>query len=204
MVDADTIEVLPPTDDGATHIGGYMISRVRSHPATGPGQTLEIWCIGVAGNGDDACIHDPIIAIAARGLDHDTPCTGDGDPPTGCATPVPTPRPEIQAQARPLRVPALDIPLDHVGPYRIELGEAGLPDGAFTNSTASVVDERPTTFWIRNGDLLIEPVDPKRPPVGSVFREPFDGVERVRVSLVFDVTEVSPGAVLQVRDIVVE
>jgi hypothetical protein len=101
-------------------------------------------------------------------------------------------------------VPVLDVPLDHVGPYSVEVGEAGLPDGAFTRSSASVVDERPTTFWIRDARLEIEPVDPKRPPVGNIYREPFDGVEPVRVTLVFDVTEVSPGAVLQVRDIVVE
>ena len=112
--------------------------------------------------------------------------------------------PEIEAQARPLRVPALDIPLDHLGSYRIEVGEAGLPDGAFTDSSASLADERPTTFSIRDARLVIEPVDPARPPIGSIFRDPFDGVEPARVSLVFDVTELSPGAVLQVRDIVVE
>ena len=104
----------------------------------------------------------------------------------------------------PLRVPVLDIPLDHLGPYAVEVGEAGLPDGAFTSSSASVVDERPESFWIRDARLEIEPVDPARPSVGNIYREPFDGVERVRVTLVFDVTEFSPGAVLQVRDIVVQ
>ena len=95
-------------------------------------------------------------------------------------------------------------PEGHLGSYRIDLGEAGLPDGAFTNSTATVANERPDDFWIENAVLVFEPVDPSRPPIGSIFREPFDGVEQVRVTLVFDVTELDPGAVLQVRDILVE
>jgi hypothetical protein len=201
--DAALIEILPPTHDGVVRLSAHMISRVRFHLAGGEERTEEIWCIGVGGGGDEACNHDPIIEIGAGRVSGDVPCSGGGDPPTGCATPPPTPRPEIQALARPLRVPVLDIPLDHVGPYTVEVGEAGLPDGAFSMSSASVVDERPTSFWIRQAQLEIEPVDPKRPPVGSVYREPFDGVETVRVTLMFDVTEFSPGAVLQVRDIVV-
>jgi hypothetical protein len=197
-----TIDILPPTDDGQTHIGGYMISRVRFHLADGTERTEEIWCIGIAHAGDDACIADPTIMIGAPHVDHDRPCTGDG--PETCASEPPTPRPGIVAKASPLRVPVLDITLDHLGSYSIEVGEVGLPDGAFTDSSASVVDERPTTFWIRNGELVIEPVDPTRPRIGSIFRDPFDGVEQARVLLEFDVTELTPGAVLQVRDITVE
>jgi hypothetical protein len=199
--DATSIDVLPPTHDGVTRLSAYMISRIRFHLASGPDRTEEIWCIGIGGGGDEACNHDPTIGIAYRRLDHDVPCGGDSP---GCATLPPSPRPEVQAMARPLRVPVLDIALDHLGAYDIDVGVAGLPDGAFTGSSASVVDERRTSFWIRDADLVIEPVDPKRPPVGGVYREPFDGVESVRVRLVFDVTELSPGAVLQVRDIVVE
>lgn len=201
-VAADTpIDILPPKQDGAS-IGGSMISRVRFHLADGRERTVEIWCIGVGGG--DYCTSDRTIGIGAGHVDADVPCTGGGDPPTGCATFPPTPRPESRAAAKPLRVPELDIPLDHLGHYEIALGEAGLPDGAFTNSAASVADERPTTFWIVDASIVIEPVDPARPPVGNIFREPFDGVEQVRVTLVFDVTELEPGAVLQVRDILVE
>ena len=198
-----TIDILPPTDDGQARLGGGMISRVRFHLSDGRERTVEVWCIGVVGGEDDACNSDPTIMIDAGHVDSDIPCTGGGDPPTGCATFPPTPRPEVQAKATPLRIPAIDIPLDHLGSYQIELGEAGLPDGAFTDSSASVADERPTTFWIRDASLVIKPVDPSRPPVGSIFRDPFDGVEQVRVSLEFNVTELSPGAVLQVRDVVV-
>jgi hypothetical protein len=199
---AATIDILPPIDDGQTHLAGGVISRVRFRLPDGEEWTDEISCIGISRGDDEACVSDPTIGVYAPRLDYDRPCTG-GTPET-CATVPPTPRPQNVAKARALRIPALDVPLDHLGPYRIELGEAGLPDGAFTGSTASVVDERPTSFWLHDGRLVIEPVDPTRPPIGSVFRDPFDGVETVRVALEFDVTELTPGAVLQLRDITVE
>ena len=96
--------------------------------------------------------------------------------------------------ARPLRVPVLDIPLDHLGPYEVEVGEAGLPDGALSDPLGSTsANERPASrFWIAAWrGLEIEPVDPARPRIGNIYREPFDGVEPVRVFLVFDVTEFS-------------
>lgn len=194
-----SIDILPPPNDGQASLGGGMISRVRFHLADGMERTVEVWCVGV-GDPDGACSSsDPTITIGAGHVDGDVPCTGEAH--ETCASFPPTPRPEVVAKARPLRVPVLDIPLDHVGSYRIEVGEVGLPDGAFTGSSASVADERPTSFWIEGAQLVIEPVDPARPPIGSILREPFDGVERARVFLDFDVTEFTPGAVLQVRDI---
>jgi hypothetical protein len=204
--DVASIDILPPTSDGVMRLSGSMISRVRLGLSDGTVRTEEIWCIGIGGGmglgEDDACDADPTISIGAGDLVRDVPCSGE--PPAGCATLPPTPRPEVRAMARPLRVPVLDIPLDHLGRYEIELGVAGLPDGAFTRSSASVVEERPESFWIREARLVIEPEDPTRPPIGSIYRDPYDGVEPVRAFLEFDVTELSPGAVFQVRDIVIE
>ena len=200
--DVGAVDILPPIQDGIPRIGGYMISRVRLHAEDGTERIEEIWCIGVGGGDDEACDSDPRISIAAGPVSGDIPCAGQ--PPTGCATLPPTPRPEVQAMAQPLHVPVLDIPIDRLGHYRIEVGSAGLPDGVFTGTSASVVDERPETFWIRDARLVVEPLDPGRPEVGSKYREPFDGVEPVRVILEFVVTEFGPDAVLQVRDIVVE
>jgi hypothetical protein len=199
---ATSVDILPPANDGVARIGGSMISRVRFHLASGTDRTEEIWCIGVGGGDDDACNPDPIVAIAAGDVNRDVPC--NGEPPAGCATLPPTPRPESRVAARPLHVPVLDIPLDHLGQYEIEVGLAGLPDGAFTRSAATVADPRPVSFWVRHGRLVIEPVDPARPPIGNIYHEPFDGVEMVRVKLEFEVTELSPGAVLEVRDVTVE
>lgn len=199
---ATSIDILPPAAEGNVSLGGQMIARVRFHQAALPDRIQEVWCVGIYGGGDLVCNKDASIGIGG-GIDHDVPCTGE--PPAGCATLPPTPRPAVQAIARPLRVASLDVPLDHLGLYEIEIGEAGLPDGVLTTRSATLADPKPDAFWIADGILLeVRPVDPARPPVGSIYREPFDGVEPVRVFLVFDVTEVSPGAVLQVRDLVVE
>ena len=51
--------------------------------------------------------------------------------------------------------------------------------------------------------LEVLPDDPNRPPVGSIYREPFDGSEPVTVYVVFDVTMFEEPSTLQLRDIVV-
>ena len=95
---------------------------------------------------------------------------GPGDRPA-------TPRREPGYPARPL------------GPYEVEVGEAGLPDGALSTRSATVADEA-GEFWIADGiEIEVRPVDPARPAIGSIYRDPFDGVEPVKVFLVFDVTE---------------
>ncbi|MDQ2965631.1 MAG: hypothetical protein M3R57_07260, partial [Chloroflexota bacterium] len=168
----------------------------------GGGERVEdIWCVGISGDADRVCGDDPRISIGG-GVDRDVPCTGEA--PEGCATPPPTPRPASVAAATPLDIAALDIRLDHVGSYEILVGEASLPDGYLTERRASLVDTRPTAFWIELGIRLdVRPTEPGRPPVGSLYRDPFDGAEPVRVFLVFDVVETSPDAVLEVRDILV-
>jgi hypothetical protein len=109
------------------------------------------------------------------------------------------------AVARPLRIASVDVPIDHLGRYDVEVGEAGLPDGVLSARSATLADPRPEAFWIADGiGIEVRPVDPARPPVGSVYREAFDGVEPVKVFLVFDVTELKSDSVLQVRDLVVE
>jgi hypothetical protein len=106
--------------------------------------------------------------------------------------------------ANALEVAALDIRLDHVGGYEVLVGEASLPDGSLSERHGSLANTRPTTFWIDDGiGIEVRPTEPGRPAVGSIYRDPYDGVEPVRVFLVFEVVETSPGAVLEVRDILV-
>lgn len=196
-----SIDILPPTSDGSVSLGGQMIARVRFHSTSGAAHTQEVWCTGIHGDDDLVCNVDATIGVVG-GIDHDVPCTGEA--PDGCATPPPTARPASIAAAKPLHVATLDIPIDHLGPYQIEVGTAGLPDGVLSVRSAAVADPKPKTFWIAGGIILdVRPVDPKRPPVGNVYREPFDGVEPVKVFLVFEVSELTPGGVLQVRDVVV-
>jgi hypothetical protein len=79
-----------------------------------------------------------------------------------------------------------------------------LPDGVLRKLSAALAAEAPTAFWIDDGvriDVRLD--DPRRPPIGGIYRDPFRGVEPVHVFLVFDIVELQPGAVLQVRDLVV-
>ena len=68
---------------------------------------------------------------------------------------------------------------------------------------AAIADERPTDFWIDEPIRLeLRPSDPTRPAFGNVYeRGTIEGVEDATVWLVFDVTEVSPGAVLHLVDV---
>ena len=199
-------KVLPRTDDNSARLGGQMVARVRFDLAAGANVVQEVWCTGVGSVDDLACQDDPQIMLTG-GVDHDIPCFGEnpaGDP-SDCATLPPTPPPAAMAAAQPLRVGVLDIPLDHVGKYEIEVGQAGLPNGYLSRREFKLADGRPTNFWINGGVLLdVRPTIHGRPPVGSIYRDGFKGTEAVAVFLVFDVTETSPGAVLKVRDLVVE
>jgi hypothetical protein len=199
--------VLPPNDaDAGVRLGGFMLARVAFALADGRSVMHEVWCTGVVSEDDIACRDKPEIMLFA-GIDHDVPCSGEagnGDP-AGCATPVPTPPPAAVAAAKPLRVGVLDIPLDHTGPYEIRVGSAGLPNGYLTQRAFDITDHSPTTFWITRGIRLdVRPTLDGRPEIGSAYRKPFDGTEPVDVFLVFDVTETRPGAVLEVRNVVVE
>lgn len=181
--------------------GGSRIAVVGLTLAGGEESVQEVWCTGISNPDDRVCVGDAQIGIGG-GVDRDVPCTGE--PPAGCATLPPTPRPESVAAAKPLEVDVLDISLDHVGRYDVRVGEVGLPDGVLSELRASLADTRPTTFWIDQGiRIVVRPNESGRPPIGSIYRDPYDGVESATVFLVFEVVETSPGAVLQVRDILV-
>jgi hypothetical protein len=199
-----SIDILrvPYVSTGTVGTGG-VIALVRFHRSGQPDQTEEVSCPGVTRDGAFACYPDAQVRIREdRGLDHDVPCDNTGK---NCATLPPSPRPAVQAMARPLRVASLDIPLDHLGRYEVEVGEAGLPDGALSARSATLADPNPETFWIAEDiEIDVRPVDPARPPIHSAYREWFDGVEPVKVFLVFDVTELKSPSILQIRDLLVE
>ena len=87
--------------------------------------------------------------------------------------------------------------------HEVKVGDVGLPNGYVTALRAAVGDTHPTDFWLDEPIRLeLRPSDPSRPPFGSVYdRGTVEGVEDASVWLVFDVTEVSPGAVLRLTDI---
>jgi hypothetical protein len=198
--DADiaAINLLPPPPAGR-NLGGYPIALVEFVLADGERASTEVWCLGVGSQSDRSCQPDARITLST-GVDGDVPCAGE--PPAGCATRPPPPRATSVDASAPMVIASLEVPIDHVGPYEIEIGAASLPDGALSVRTATLADPQPIDYWIDEGIRIeVRPDISGRPPIGSVFRDPFDGPESVHVFLVFDVVEFEPGAVLRLTDI---
>jgi len=180
-------------DDHQARSGMYGVLSVTFHFVDGRVVGHGVMCGGIMGAYDPACGDDAKIGLGA-GIDFDIP---------GSATMPPTPRPEMVADAKPLLVAALDVPIDHAGHYEIAVGTATLADGYLREDSMRVLDVSPVAYWIPSGGLEIRPEIAGRPPVGSRYRDPYDGLEPVSVFLVFDVTRYQSPSVLQVRDIVV-
>lgn len=131
---------------------------------------------------------------------HDTPCSGEG--PIGCATQLPSIAPDAAGSAAPLLIEALDIAIDHAGPYEVLLGEASLPNGILTAAdiglTSSPTDPLVSSAGYR---LLIRSLD-GGPPFDNYYQHGWrPGVERVEVTLSFTVLLFEPGAVVQLEGV---
>lgn len=195
--DVRAIRLLP--FEPSVRLGGFQVALVRFELANGTSVDQDVQCVGV--DSGPACNEDTQIFIGG-GIDHDIPCAGE--PPVGCATEPPVPDAAAVAASTPFTLASIDVPLDHEGPYEIRLGGATLPDGYLSERSGTLADSRPESFWIDDGVRLeIRPDLPGRPPVGSIYRDPFDGPEPVTIFLVFDVTDLDVPSILQVRDIVV-
>ena len=183
--------------------GRQVVAVVRLSLRGGGERVEEVSCFArTIGKLDDPVCNPQAQIEVGAGIDHDVSCPGE--PPAGCWTLPPEPRPASVAVARPLRVDRLDIPIERIGGHEIEVGDAGIPDGYLTERTLTLANPSPDDFWIDGGIRLeVRSVDRPDMPFGSRYREPFEGVERAKVFLVFQVSEASPGAVLEVRDIVV-
>jgi hypothetical protein len=198
------VDILSRPREGSLQMGGEIVARVQFHLADGTSVMREAWCVGAGSPDNRACANDPQLVVSG-GVDHDVTCPGAAPDPASCASLPPTPPQAAIAAAQPLHVAALDIPLDHAGKYAVRVGRASLPNGYLSRREFELADTRPTTFWITGGIRLdVRPTVAGRPPVGNIHRDAFKGSEPVEVFLVFEVTETSPGAILQVRDLVVQ
>ena len=200
-------EPTPEVRDGVTILmtrsGGPPID-LRVTLADGSIHVVSMDCVGIASN--PACVDDPHLTVASiiHGGYHDTPCTGE--PPDGCATPVPTVEPKAAAAATALAIDRLDIPIDHVGDYEVKLGEAQLPNGLLSQADVALVDDWPPGVTILSGDIgvRIRSLEPDGLPFVNIFEHGWrPGTERVEAVLVFHVDRFEPGAVLSVKDVVV-
>ena len=211
--DIAAIDIIPePTPeirDGVTIVqtrsGGPPID-VRVTMTDGSTQLASMNCVGIASH--PACVDDPHLSAGSvtgdSGGYHDTPCAGE--PPDGCATPLPTIDPVAAESATPLTIARLDIPLDHVGEYEVNLGEATLPNGILTKASFEFVDDWPPGITITSGGvgILVRSLEPDGKPFGNYYDHGWRaGTERVEALLVFTVDHVDSGAVLAIRDVVV-
>jgi hypothetical protein len=201
---ATSIELLPfdrmaGLEPGQVRLGGGQVALVGFTFADRPSVTQDVWCVGVERG--LACNEAAEIDVFS-GVDRDVTCAGE--PPAGCATLPPMPDPDAVAAAKPFRLASLDVALDHEGPYEVRLGTATLPNGYLSERALDIPDRTPESFWIDAGIRLdVRPDITGRSPVGSVYRDPFDGPEPITIFLVFDVTQLDTPSVLQVRDVVV-
>lgn len=197
------IAILPSELEGMT-LGGAAPVSVRVTLADGSTQDVPIGCGGLAMA--PACGDDPHLVADSiiHGGYHDVPCAGE--PPAGCATPVPTPDAAAIADGAELRIDRFDIPIDHVGDYAVPLGEARLPGGLLSVADFAFVDRWPAEVTILEGraTLQIRSLEARGRPYFNIYEHGwFDGAERVEVQLVFHVDRFDPGAVLAIRDVVV-
>ncbi|MBA2720546.1 MAG: hypothetical protein H0U52_15090 [Chloroflexi bacterium] len=216
---AATIELLSepppvgcgPQEDGTvivcTRSGGHTAVIVRFDPASGPAREYQFHC-GVGSQGSIACHENPIIRIATP-MDayHDIPCAGEDaiGNPTGCATPVPAIEASAQSAARPLTVPALDIPIDDDGAYSVEIGRVGIVNGVLKDARAKLSGETlPDVILLDGIRMALEPIDPAGKAFLNIYEHGWTpGVEEARVVLHFHVIQHEPGAVLPIRDVAV-
>jgi hypothetical protein len=127
---------------------------------------------------------------------------GYRDTPEG-ATPMPDIDPEAMAEAVPLLVQRLEIPIDAPGPKRIRLGEAMLANGIVQEASFSIEGAWPAGLGLRGGSVRLELVaEGETEPIWNIYEHGWiEGTERVDVFLVFDAALVRPGARLVVLDV---
>lgn len=172
------------------HIGGdvrqvSICGGVSMEPAC---RAEQAWTIGVVlGNGYQ-----------------DVPCPGE--PPDGCASPLPSLSPAAIAASSPLRVDRRVIHVSQVGHYEVSLGEATVPNGVLTVEKAELADPWPDGVSIGTDGIRLEvrSLVPGRAPFSDEYEHGWwPGTERVEVFLVFDARRVRPGATIEVVNVVV-
>lgn len=112
--------------------------------------------------------------------------------------------PDALADAMPLRIARLDIPIDHTGHYEVSLGEARLPNGILTAVDFAPVETWPTGVSIVDGavGLDVRSLDDGGKPIRNIYQHGWHaGSERVEAVLVFDVAHFDPGATLGIKDL---
>lgn len=196
------VEVLPEPSPPLILVDGKLVPQKRSGGgplvvrvtlADGSTHEVSMGCVGV--DMSPVCLSEPHLTARAN---------NDRDYPEG-ATPVPSAAPDALAHAKELRIDRLDIPIDHIGLFEVELGQARLSNGLLTDSGFTLVDDWPSDITILDGnvDLEVRSMEDGKPH-GNLYEHGWrQGTESVEAVLVFDVFRFEPGAILSIADVVV-
>lgn len=204
--DVTAIEIAPdptPRADGILEtLGGARQIRVLADVG---GNVREVGMCGGLPSGP-ACNDVPTLEIgsAIRGGYRDVPCAGE--PPEGCATPLPRLEPDAVEHAQQLRIDERSIAIPRVGPQEVLLGTAALPNGVLTVARAELADAWPdgVRFSSLGLQLVVRSLDAGRPAFTNLYEHGWwPGTEEVEVFLVFDVRHVVAGASIVIRNVVV-
>lgn len=184
-------------------LGGSPIADVTFTLTDGSDKVGSAYCVGIGQQYDPACTDHPEVYLempyGPAGGYHDIPCGTSGN---DCATPVPTVNPK--APSVPLEIAAQDYPLA-VGHQEIVVGQATLPNGILSDARFSLADPTTQAFVVEGSvRLVVRSQDPTRGDFTNAYTQGWHpGSEVVDVVLVVDVVSITPGAVLEVRDLVV-
>jgi len=162
---------------------------------------VVISCPGVSGAYDPPCMAFPIVPLGyPRGNEGGG---GYTDTPEN-ALPFPSLDPAAVANARPLRVASLPVPITVAGKTTIVVGTALLPNGYLAEGDFGLADPWPSNVLLNGGVILeVRPTAGGDPLFNLYAHGWHPGVESVTATITFGVAWFEPGATLPLVDIVV-
>lgn len=208
LADVASISLAEVPPDTTRLGGGHIVAMVTWRLPDGSSGSGEVGCAGIGGQYRLVCTDRPEIRLSSpiNGY-QDVPCGAvpGGEPGSACATPLPAIDPEAASAAVPLEIATHDYPILGLGPQEILVGRATLPNGILSDARFSLADPFTRAFTVRDGiALVVRPLDPTRPPFDNIYAHGwYSGTEEVEAYLVFDVIAFTPGATLDVRDLIV-
>ena len=190
------------------YLGGGPVAGVTFALRDGTQREEDVVCGGIGGQYSLVCTDRPEIRLSSPiNTYQDVPCGAvpGGEPGSACATPLPAIDPEAATATLPLEIATHDYPVLGLGPQEILVGRATLPNGILSDARFSLADPFTRAFTVRDGiALVVRPLNPTRPPFDNIYAHGwYSGTEEVEAYLVFDVIAFTPGATLEVRDLIV-
>jgi hypothetical protein len=192
--DVAAVAIVPDAPPGGVHLSAGWHVRVRIALKDGTLHDKEI-CGGVIH--EPACLDDPALEVRS------TISAGYRDVPEG-ASPLPLVAPSAIAEAAPIAVDSLSIPIDRLGTYEVPLGEGSLPNGIWTSGSLAFAEPWPDDLALRDAivNLELRSLEPGGAPFENAYIHGWRrGVERVQAIARFDVLWFRPGATLELRDV---